>query len=196
MPRRSFQMTVVLFSLHSGQAVVKIDEEKALQTVWKIYSHHICHLTSCICLYKTLCNAALLKSLGMLWLCAGGKAQNTIQCAGASPLHLPRVSGALPALLQTSACLGWSFYINSLYYILSHARVWPKKCKPCSWQSLFQYRWSSQEPFILHICVFSFTISICSRPLVMSYSYFDTSPKRVKDVTVLLSIILLSSILR
>lgn len=44
---------------------------------------------------------------------------------------------------------------------------------------------SSQEPFVFHICVFSFTISICSRPLVTPHPYFSTSPKRVTEMIIL-----------
>lgn len=44
---------------------------------------------------------------------------------------------------------------------------------------------SSQELFVFHICVFSFTISICSRPLVPSHSYLSASPERVTEMIIL-----------
>lgn len=44
--------------------------------------------------YTRLCAVALLKSSGRLWLSAGGKDQNLILCAGATPLHPPWACGA------------------------------------------------------------------------------------------------------
>lgn len=137
--------------------------------------------------YTNLCAVALLKSLGRLWLSAGGKGQNLILSAGATPLHPPWACGAASVLyFSRHACLGRSFYRNCFKYILSHTSMQPKKFKPCSWHSLFQYRWEFIWTICLsHLC-FSFTISICSRPLITSHSYFSTSPKRVTEFIILI----------
>lgn len=66
-------------------------------------------------------------------------ARSSSTASPATSLRCP----ATHSFLQTSACLGRSFYRNCFNCILSHASVQPKKFKRCSWHSLFQYRWSS-----------------------------------------------------
>lgn len=104
--------------------------------------------------YTSLGAVALLKSLGRLCLSAGGKGQNLILCAGAPPLHPQWACSAASALyFSRHACLGRSFYRNCFKYILSHASMQPKKFKPCSWHSVFQYRWEFTGTICLsHLC--------------------------------------------
>lgn len=96
----------------------------------------------------------LLKSLGRLWHFAGGKGQNLILCAEATPLHPQWACSAASALyFSRHACLGRSFYRNCFKYILSHTSMQPKKFKPCSWHSVFQYRWEFTGTICLsHLC--------------------------------------------